>query len=275
MDIVLSLTDTLFFDRLYATLLPRPHAALSNATAVFSGKPIELDLVSEYFGWQPSEYANLSLLSRDNDIRLFISLFLITWYDSLLQRQMMGWESLTAGCRIFGFAIYFGFASFSYVFIFDKDTFKHPKFLKNQMRQEITQAMYAMPLMAIPTTAAFWLEVKGYSKLYMDVEEHGWWYMWLQFPLFMMFTDCGIYWIHRGLHHPAIYKRLHKPHHKWIMPTPFASHAFHPMDGFAQSVPYHLFPFILPLHKIAYLLLFTFINIWTVMIRKPTGRQVE
>jgi len=87
-----------------------------------------------------------------------------------------------------------------------------------------------------------------------------------QFPLFLMFTDCGIYWIHRGLHHPAIYKRLHKPHHKWIMPTPYASHAFHPFDGFAQSVPYHVFPFILPLHKFSYLVLFTFINIWTVMI---------
>jgi lathosterol oxidase len=135
--------------------------------------------------------------------------------------------------------------------------------------------MTSMPVMSIPTAAAFYLEVKGYSMLYMDVEKYGWWYMVLQFPLFFMFTDCGIYWIHRGLHHPTVYKHLHKPHHKWIMPTPYASHAFHPMDGFAQSVPYHVFPFIFPLHKFAYIVLFTFINVWTVMIRKSTNRQVK
>lgn len=52
------------------------------------------------------------------------------------------------------------------------------------------------------------------------------------------------------------------------MPTPFASHAFHPIDGFAQSVPYHLFPFIFPLQKLAYVALFMFINFWTVLIRE-------
>jgi lathosterol oxidase len=50
------------------------------------------------------------------------------------------------------------------------------------------------------------------------------------------------------------------------MPTPYASHAFHPVDGFAQSIPYHVFPFIFPLQKFAYVVLFVFINVWTVMI---------
>jgi lathosterol oxidase len=87
MDIILSVADTFLFDRLYATVLPRSHGALSNSTtaALFSEKPIELDSISEYFGWQPSEYANLSQLPRDNDFRQLFSLFLITWYDALLQ----------------------------------------------------------------------------------------------------------------------------------------------------------------------------------------------
>lgn len=248
MDIVLGVFDTFIFDRFYSTILPGASLTFGgNATApIIERDPIELDPVSEYFGWQPSQYAFGSRLDRDNDIRLLLSLFLITW--------------------LFGYVIYFTFASFSYVFIFDKDTFKHPKFLKNQIRQEIAQSMVSMPVMAIFTAPLFYAEVKGYSKLYMDTEKQGLWYLIAQFPLFLMFTDCGIYWIHRGLHHPAIYKRLHKPHHKWIMPTPYASHAFHPFDGFAQSVPYHVFPFIFPLHKFSYLVLFTFINIWTVMI---------
>lgn len=53
---------------------------------------------------------------------------------------------------------------------------------------------------------------------------------------------------------------------RWKVPTPFASHAFHPIDGFLQSCPYHIYPFLFPLHKFTYLLLFVFVNLWTVSI---------
>jgi len=125
----------------------------------------------------------------------------------------------------------------------------------------------AMPIMAALTAFCFLFEVRGYAKLYdSSADGPGLWYNFLQFPFFLIFTDFWIYLIHRGLHHPLIYKHLHKPHHKWIMPTPFASHAFHPLDGFAQSIPYHVFPFLFPLQKFAYLGLFVFINMWTIFI---------
>ena len=169
--------------------------------------------------------------------------------------------------RIFGLIVYFVFASLSYIFVFDKATFNHPKYLKNQISLEIRQTMISMPLMAILTTTFFLAEVRGYAKMYDSARDATFpLYNFLQFPIFILFTDFFIYWIHRGLHHPRIYKHLHKPHHKWIMPTPYASHAFHPLDGWSQSVPYHVFPFILPLQKFAYVVLFVFINIWTILI---------
>ena len=175
---------------------------------------------------------------------------------------------MSLSLRLFGVIIYFLCATLSYIFVFDKTTFKHPKFLKNQIRMEIYQALEALPVMAIFTVPCFVAEVRGYGKLYdATADGPGRWYDILQFPFFIAFTDMCIYWIHRGLHHPLVYRRLHKPHHKWIMPTPYASHAFHPLDGFAQSVPYHVFPFLFPLQKFAYIALFTFINIWTVFIR--------
>jgi lathosterol oxidase len=155
----------------------------------------------------------------------------------------------------------------SYIFIFDKTTFKHPKYLKNQIRLEMAQTMRSLPVMAILTVPFFLGEVRGYAKLYDSVADEPFpYYNILQFPIFIGFTDFFIYWIHRGLHHPLVYKTLHKPHHKWIMPTPYASHAFHPVDGWAQSIPYHVFPYVFPLQKFAYVVLFAFINIWTVMI---------
>lgn len=178
---------------------------------------------------------------------------------------------LTVPLRIFGFVVYFICASLSYLFVFDHATFSHPKYLKNQVRLEIRQTLMALPVMAIFTVPFFLAEVRGCGKLYDSPSDEPFpLYNYLQFPLFLIFTDFCIYWIHRALHHPALYKKLHKPHHKWIMPTPFASHAFHPLDGYVQSVPYHIFPFIFPLHKFAYIALFAFINIWTVLIRESS-----
>lgn len=163
--------------------------------------------------------------------------------------------------------IYFACAGLSYRYIFDKTTFDHPKYLKNQVRLEIWQTMKSLPVMAILTAPIFVAEVRGYTKLYdTTAEGPGMWYNIVQFPFFIVFTDFFIYWIHRAEHNPMLYKHVHKPHHKWIMPTPFASHAFHPLDGFAQSIPYHVFPFLFPLQKFASVFLFVFINVWTVMI---------
>lgn len=153
------------------------------------------------------------------------------------------------------------------MFVFDKNTKNHPKYLKDQMRLEILQTNKSMPGMALLTTPCFLAEVRGYTKLYSTpADGPGLWYEILQYPIFIVFTDALIYLIHRGLHHPSVYKYLHKPHHKWIMPTPYASHAFHPVDGFAQSLPYHIFPLLFPLNKFASVFLFIFVNFWTIMI---------
>ncbi|KAF2421258.1 C-5 sterol desaturase [Tothia fuscella] len=261
MDVVLEGFDTFIFDRVYSTVLPSTHylayktllngamnATMANLQAESTAySNYNFEPASKYFSFQPSIWAYRSSLPRDDLVRQSLSLFLIT-------------------C-IFGAVVYFVFATLSYVFVFDKDTFKHPKYLKNQISMEIKQSCGAFPGMALLTVPFFLAEVRGYTKMYDRTEEGpGLWYNFAQFPLFLMFTDFFIYWIHRGLHHPSVYKQLHKPHHKWIMPTPYASHAFHPMDGFAQSIPYHVFPFIFPLQKFAYVCLFIFINIWTVMI---------
>lgn len=281
MDVVLEIFDTFVFDRVYANILPIQSSitnfdpvstiaasfknSLVDANASYAQPPAVGDYglsawtfqpASPLFSVEPSEYAYMSRWDRDNIFRQCVSMFALTWFSALV--------------------IYFTFAGLSYLFVFDHTTFQHPKYLKNQMRMEIQQAVSSIPLMTLFTVPFFVAEVRGYSFMYdtisnpgfssplLDTLGNAWTY--LQFPAFLMFTDFGIYWIHRALHHPILYKRLHKPHHKWIMPTPFASHAFHPLDGYAQSVPYHLFPFLFPLQKFAYLALFTFIQIWTVMI---------
>ncbi|KAM7396351.1 hypothetical protein PAMP_019396 [Pampus punctatissimus] len=139
---------------------------------------------------------------------------------------------------------------------------------ENQVRKELKLGTASIFWMSFPTVALFFWEIRGYSKLFDNINESslGWPGVFLSIAGFLFFTDMCIYWIHRFMHHKSIYKYLHKQHHTFKIPTPFASHAFHPLDGFLQSLPYHVYPFIFPLHKVIYLSLFVFVNIWTISI---------
>ncbi|RKP14239.1 hypothetical protein BJ684DRAFT_8903 [Piptocephalis cylindrospora] len=174
--------------------------------------------------------------------------------------------SLTLIATVFGFLLYFSVAAPSYFFIYDHAQMNHPRFLKNQIRREITLSCSSFFTMSLMTAFFFLGEIHGYSRMYEGPAEYGWAYLIASIPLFIFLTDFGVYWIHRGLHHRLVYARLHKPHHQWIIPTPFASHAFHPLDGFLQSTPYHIFVYLLPMNKFLYLGLFVFVNLWTVLI---------
>ncbi|KAJ5115146.1 hypothetical protein NUU61_000905 [Penicillium alfredii] len=243
MDVFLDILDTFVFDRCYALILPN-----GKGPSIPTPGPDFLNQnVRAYFPLEPSKWAEASEWKRDHIARQAVSLFLITW--------------------IFGLLTYLVGGLILYHTIFDKKLLQHPRFLPNQIQQEIKQGLTAMPVMALLTAPFFLAEVRGWSKLYDFTSEAPFRaYTCLQFPLFVFFTDSAIYWIHRGLHHPRIYRWLHKPHHKWVVPTPFASYAFHPFDGWSQSLPYHVFPLVFPLQKAAYLGLFIFVSMWTVLI---------
>lgn len=161
--------------------------------------------------------------------------------------------------------MYLILATCSFITLFDHKRLKHRLFLKNQIKKEIKLSLSSMPIMAILMAPLFCLEVNGYSKLYSNINDYGVFYLVFSLIMYLLFTDCLIYWIHRAEHHPKLYF-IHKQHHKWKVSTPFAAYAFNPLDGYLQALPYHLFPFLFPLHKIAYLSFFIFVMIWTVLI---------
>ena len=208
-----------------------------------------LDFCDQYF---LTPYIYPGSLPEDNIFRQYLSLLAIS----------------TVG----GWLLYIVTAGLNYFFLFDQRYKKHPQFLKNQVQLEIAYASKSIPIMGVFTAFVFLFEVRGFSKLYIgsDIDQESFFQSWpfigISIVAFLFFTDSLIYWIHRGLHYRWFYKYIHKDHHKWKVTTPFASHAFHPVDGFLQSLPYHIYPFIFPLHKVAYMLLFIVVNVWTVSI---------
>lgn len=255
MDIALHYFDEYAGDRLYS-VLDNPFAkyapsAASRLSLDTSSPSALLSSSASYLGTLPA----LSSLDRDSVVRQLISLFTLTYVGI--------------------FVLYFSVATFSYYYIFDHRMKLHPRYLKDQVRKEIYFSLEAFPGLILLTLPWFLGDVRGYSQLYDTIEEGPfgkqggalpWVYMAGSAAFFLWFTDFAIYWVHRWLHIPFLYKRLHKPHHKWIIPTPFASHAFHPVDGYLQSVPYHMACYMFPIHKYMFVGLFSFVNFWSIFI---------
>jgi lathosterol oxidase len=186
--------------------------------------------------------------------------------------------------------LYFVIGGFVYTFLFDKDIRNHPRFLPDQERTEIGYAVRAIPWIALYSTPIFVAELRGYSKLYDDVGGD-YAYLVKSVLLFTAWNDFAVYWVHRALHLPFLYKHVHKVHHIFKVHTPWAALAFTPMDGFSQSVPYHLFVFLIralgacagagreltrrlrcgccaapAMHKLTYLVSFVMLQLWTICI---------
>ncbi|EUC46079.1 hypothetical protein COCMIDRAFT_93800 [Bipolaris oryzae ATCC 44560] len=231
MDVALEILDPLILDKAYAWALPASSPAFTNsssATLSVAGSP----LTSQW--------------PRDNIYRQIVSLLTIT--------------------QIGATSLYLFFSALSYYLVFDRRLEYHPRFLKNQVRQEIRSSLFAIPFINLMTLPVFLAEVRGKSLLYAKTSDYGWPWLIVSTVLYMAFNDIAIYWIHRLEHHPSVYKYIHKPHHKWIVPTPWAALAFHPADGFIQSLPYHIFVFICPMQRYLYMVLFVSVQVWTIFI---------
>jgi len=196
------------------------------------------------------------------------------WAPEDISRQYLSLCLLTT---IGSYVLYLGLATLNYYFVFDHQLMQHPQFLKNQIRMEIKHATTSIPFMALLIAPLFVLETRGYSRMYMEFDNTtiGWLKEIASVLSIVMFTDCTIYWIHRSFHHRLLYKYIHKPHHKWKVPSPFASHALEPLDAMLQGFPYHIYVFLFPFNKVVWLGLFLVLNLWTISIHDGNNQLPE
>jgi lathosterol oxidase len=99
---------------------------------------------------------------------------------------------------------------------------------------------------------------------YFDVERYGWGYLWASVALMAVVHDSYYYWAHRFMHNPLVFRHVHKLHHTFTNPTPFASYAFHPLEAVVEVAWFAPLAFLLPVHPIAvaaYIVLLTVFNV--------------
>jgi len=70
-----------------------------------------------------------------------------------------------------------------------------------------------------------------------------------QTVVFFLINDFFFYWIHRFLHHPRIYKHIHKKHHEFKTTVGIAADYSHPLEGiFSNTFPTIIGPILFGAH---------------------------
>lgn len=196
MDIVLDIFDEYALDAVWAKLVPASaFAPLANASVVQKAAinaTAYIPIVAP--GSLSSTWSHLVSylphppLSADTLVDPALSALASTsaWPRDYIWRQAISLFAITlVGIHV----LYFLFAYLSYTYIFNHEMMKHPRFLKNQVRQEIKCSVQAFPWMILLTIPWFVADARGHSKMYDNVSDYGWGYLVFSVALYVFFRD--------------------------------------------------------------------------------------
>jgi len=107
-------------------------------------------------------------------------------------------------------------------------------------------------------------DISKHTLRYERIEDRGWVYFFLMFPVMLFVHDTYFYWMHRMMHHPRLFRIFHLVHHQSTNPSPWAAYAFHPLEGLLEAGILVLFLFLFPLHKLHFFLFFFFMIVYNV-----------
>ena len=123
----------------------------------------------------------------------------------------------------------------------------------SDVRRELTYSVIATVILFLVVASIFATPLKDMSQLYFDIDQYGWVWIFASVPIMLLIHDAYFYWMHRAIHHPKLYKHVHKVHHLSVNPTPWAAYAFHPLEAFLEVLIFPILIFLLPLHPISIL----------------------
>ena len=129
---------------------------------------------------------------------------------------------------------------------------KNPAFtFGTQMRDNLFWTFaYGVPIWTAWEVATHWMMANGYIAG-LNFADHGLWLvvLWFFVPLFQEFH---FFWVHKLIHWPPLYKRVHKVHHRNMNPGPWSGLAMHPIEHiiyFSNILIY----WVIPCHPLLYM----------------------
>ena len=105
-----------------------------------------------------------------------------------------------------------------------------------QYKREVKWSMITAGLFAVAGAILLVLWQQGYTKVYLDVADYPLWWLPLSLAIAMVLHETYYYWLHRWMHHPRIFRIVHKVHHDSNITSPWTAFSFHPLEGLLQAI---------------------------------------
>lgn len=134
-----------------------------------------------------------------------------------------------------------------------------------QFKKEIGYSMISGCIFSLLGAIAFLLWQKGFTKVYLNLNDYGWWYLPVSLVIYMFLQETYYYWMHRWMHIPTIFRVVHKVHHDSKISSPFTAFSFHPIEALLQAVFLPVLILFIPIHLYVLILLLVIMSFSSVI----------
>ncbi len=134
-----------------------------------------------------------------------------------------------------------------------------------QFKKEIKWSTVTAFIFAVAGAAMVVLWQKGYTKVYTETTAYPWWWMPVSLVIAMVLHETYYYWLHRWMHHPKIFRIVHKVHHDSNITSPWTAFSFHPIEGIFQALFLPALLMVLPIHLYVLILQLTIMTFSSVV----------
>ncbi len=120
--------------------------------------------------------------------------------------------------------------------------------------REIFHSMQTTLVLACVALIILHTPINAYTQVYTDLSTYPLWWIPVSLFLTIVLHDTYFYWMHRAVHHPKIYKRVHLVHHKSINPSPWTSYSFHFYESILEAMVAPIVLLLIPMHPLSLIL---------------------
>jgi sterol desaturase/sphingolipid hydroxylase (fatty acid hydroxylase superfamily) len=133
------------------------------------------------------------------------------------------------------------------------------------IKKDIHLSIMATIVLANCAAWGMMLYQSGATLLYQSINDYGVVYLIISFLGVIFLQDTCYYFFHRILHHPLLFYRLHRGHHRSQYPTPWTSFALDFSEALMQGLFIIGVIMIIPLHWSVLVLWLLTMTIWAVV----------
>ncbi|HEX2606988.1 MAG TPA: sterol desaturase family protein, partial [Flavisolibacter sp.] len=134
-----------------------------------------------------------------------------------------------------------------------------------QFRKEVSWSCITALIFAVSGTLTLLMWQKGWTRVYIDIHALPLWYLPLSLAAGLLIHETYYYWLHRWMHHPKVFRIVHKVHHDSNITSPWTAFSFHPIEGLFQALFLPLLLLIIPMHVYVLLIQLTIMTFSSVI----------